>query len=270
MSVHLHVERAGPADGPPVILLHGFPEYHGGWRKQVGPLAAAGLRVIVPDLRGYGQSNVPTGIDAYRVEALAADIVALADAEGIARFTLVGHDWGGCIAWAVAAWHPDRVARLVILNAPHLDVMKVALRRDPRQMLRSWYVAFFQLPRLPERLLSRNDYAALKGALLGARGRAVTKADLAPYVVEWSRPGRLTAMLNYYRALRRPGRPLGRIAPPTLILWGQRDIALGFDLAEASLALCDDGELRAFPDATHWIQHEEPQAVADAIVAFAA
>lgn len=265
----LHVVEAGPADGPPVILLHGFPEFWWGWRHQIGPLARAGFRVLAPDGRGYGGSDKPEDVGQYRLARLGGDVVGIADALGIGRFTLVGHDWGGIVAWWVAARHPGRVGRLAILNAPHPDTRWRILLTDPLQLLRSWYVFVFQLPGLPERRLAARDFAALAAALRRTgRPGTFAEADLARYREAWRAPGALSGMLAWYRALvRHPPRSTGRVAAPTLILWGRRDTALGPRFATESLALCDQGAIRWFDAATHWLQHEEPDLVNAALVA---
>jgi pimeloyl-ACP methyl ester carboxylesterase len=267
-GVALHVVEAGPSEGPLVILLHGFPEFWRGWRHQIGPLARAGLHVVVPDQRGYNLSDKPDGISAYHLEQLGADILALADSYGVRRFHLVGHDWGGIVAFWIAARHPERIARLAVLNAPHPDAFGPYMRRHPGQVLRSLYAAFFQLPGLPERLLSARHHAALARALTGsARRGTFTPNDLPAYRAAWARPGALTAMLNWYRALmQRPRAAAGRVTVPTLLIWGMRDTALSQGLAGASLALCDDAEVLWQPDATHWVQHEAVEAVNGALI----
>ncbi len=268
-ALNLHIEEVGPTDGPLVILLHGFPETSRAWRKVMQPLADKGLRVVAPDLRGYGKSDVPVGRDAYALDTLAADVVGLADALGAPTFALVGHDWGGIVAWAVAARYPERLSQLIILNAPHTDTVKAEMRAHPAQILRSLYVGFFQIPRLPEALLGAFRYRALRRSLTRtSRPLAFDAGDLDAYVESWSRPGGLTAMLNYYRALRVPRAPLGRIRVPTLILWGMKDGFLGAHLADAAAAMCDDARISRFNEATHWIQHEEPRQVATKIAAF--
>lgn len=260
LSFHLYED--GPRDGPLTILLHGFPESGRAWRKISRQLGERGHRVVAPDMRGYGGSDAPAGIAAYALDRLVGDVVGLADALGAETFTLVGHDWGGIIAWAVAARHPTRLRRLVILNAPHLDTVARALRRHPRQILRSLYVGFFQLPRLPEAMLGMFRFRALRRALSQtSRPGTFTAADLDGYVAEWMRPGRLTAMINYYRALRIPHAALGRITVPTLILWGMKDRFLGAHLADAGAAMCDDARIVRFADCTHWVQHEEPRRI---------
>ncbi|HEX8164379.1 MAG TPA: alpha/beta hydrolase [Beijerinckiaceae bacterium] len=273
-EVSLHVVEAGPADGRLTILLHGFPEFWYGWRRQIGPLAAAGLRVVAPDQRGYNLSDRPPGPAAYAIDRLAADVVGLADALGRERFVLVGHDWGGLVAWWAAARHPERVERLAILNAPHPRAFGPYARAHPSQRLRSAYVAFFQLPFVPEAVLRAGDFALLERALrASSRPGAFTDEDLARYREAWRRPGALTAMLDWYRALRlkpRLSEGEARIRCPTLVIWGCRDSALEPGLAEASAALCDDARVIRYDRATHWVQHEEPDAVNEALIGFLA
>jgi len=266
-GLRFHALAAGPADGPLVMLLHGFPETSHGWRRQMGPLAQAGLRVVAPDQRGIGLSSKPAGIASYRVHVLAADIVAIVRALGRERAQVVGHDWGGAVAWTLALRHADVVERAVILDAPHPAAFVERLRRHPSQMLRSWYMAFFQLPWLPEAVLRARNFDRLARALVAtSRPGTFTPADLDACRVAWAQPGALTGMLNWYRALRLGGGSSarhgdGRIAVPVRVLWGDRDQALEPALADASLAWCDAGEAFHFPDATHWLQHEEPAAV---------
>lgn len=269
-SLRLHVAEAGPLDGLPTLVLHGFPEFWYGWRRQIGPLAAAGLRLVLPDQRGYNRSDKPEGIAAYHLDRLAADVIALADHYGFAKFRLVAHDWGGLVAWWTASHHPERIARLAILNAPHPAIFGPYLRRHPTQMLRSSYVGFFQIPRLPERRLTANDGAVLRQALARtSRTGSFSDADLDRYAEAWAQPGAMTGMLNWYRALRLPrSGTLRRVTAPTLILWGRRDHALEPGLAEASLALCDDGRIQWLPEATHWVQHDAADAVNAALVMF--
>lgn len=266
-GVCLHLATAGDAAGTPIILLHGFPDSSSVWRRQMAPLAEAGYRVVAPDLRGHGASDCPQPVAAYTLDRLVGDVLAIA---GDRPVHLVGHDWGGIVAWAVAAWRPDRVDRLSIINAPHPDVAAAVLRRDPLQAIRSSYVALFQLSGIAERLLRARGFWLLRRMVRAAALRDTFSAeDLAACRRQWARPGRLTAMLNYYRALVRLGHaPLGRIAVPTQILWGRRDAALGYPLAEASLAMCERGRLQPLPDASHWPQLDRPAAIAQALIAF--
>lgn len=271
-GVTLHVARAGPADGPLVVLLHGFPEFWYAWRRQIGPLAAAGYRVLAPDQRGYNLSEKPRDLRAYGLDELAADVVALIDASGREKAVLVGHDWGGVVAWHVATRHPQRVERVVALNAPHPAVILRHLWTHPTQTLRSWYVFAFQVPWLPElglRSLGGRPLAELLRR--SSRPGTFSDDDLARYRRAWEQRGALRAMVNWYRAgLRRPpsepARP--RVPMPALILWGVKDPALSTDLARGSLALCDQGRLEFFDDATHWLPHEEPETVSRRLLAF--
>jgi pimeloyl-ACP methyl ester carboxylesterase len=269
-DVVLHGREAGPADGPLVILLHGFPEFWWGWRRQIGPLAAAGLRVVVPDQRGYNFSDKPVGVGAYHLDRLARDVVGLADAYGRSRFQVVGHDWGGLVAWWTASRHPDRVERLVALNAPHPAVVGSYMRSHPSQMMRSFYIGVFQMPWLPEAMLRAGNFQALRNSLVTTSRRGTfTEEDLAPYEEAWRQPGALTAMLNWYRALRLRRRlPNPRVAAPTLVIWGMRDRFLEEGLAERSLALCHEGRLVRIETATHWLHLEEAEAVNAALIPF--
>ncbi len=264
-GITLHVAQAGPIAGPLVILLHGFPEFWYSWRHQIGYFAEAGYRVWAPDQRGYNTSDKPQGVSAYNLDLLAKDVIGLIDAAGVERAYLVGHDWGAAVARWVASKYPERLERLVILNVPHPSVMWRMIWRNPAQMLRSWYVAFVQIPRLPEALARVNNWQALVRALRSSsRPGTFSDDDLESYRQAWSQPGAFTAMLNWYRAiLRQPPKPSrnSRIAVPTLMIWGVHDVALERELAQPSIDLCERGQLVFFEDATHWVQHEEPARV---------
>jgi len=271
-GVALHVAQAGPADGPPVILLHGFPEYWGGWAKQIPALAAAGYRVWAPDQRGYNLSSKPAGVRAYDIDALARDVVGLIDATRREKVLLVGHDWGAAVAWWVAGNYPERLHKLAILNVPHLAVMFRTVWRSWTQMRKSWYIFFFQIPRLPEASLRRkgwtNAIRALKGS---ARRGAFSAEDIAGYRAAWSQPGAITGMINWYRAAGRTQgklRSLGRITVPTLMIWGAKDLALGREMAQPSIDLCDRGRLVFIEEAGHFVQHEEPARVNELLLQF--
>jgi len=269
--VRLHAVAAGPLDGPLVILLHGFPEFWYSWRKQIGPLATAGFRVVAPDQRGYNVSTKPPRIADYAVTNLIADVIAIADQLGADKFDLAGHDWGAAVAWATALQCPQRLKKLLILNVPHPAAMLHTLRTNPRQMLRSWYMAFFQLPRIPESRLSADNFAmGIKSLVASSRPGTFTAEDLAQYRQAWSNPGTVTAMINWYRAFFRQRPQLGnpQVHVPTRILWGQRDRFLLPEMAQDSLKYCDSAELTYFPDATHWLHHEEPEAVNAALLEF--
>jgi pimeloyl-ACP methyl ester carboxylesterase len=270
-GVRLHVVEAGPGDGPLVVLLHGFPEFWYGWRKQIGPLADAGFRQLVPDQRGYNTSDKPEAVSAYRLDALADDVVGLLDEAGRERALVVGHDWGAVVGWWLAMTRPERVERLAVLNVPHPAVMRRHLLTSPRQLLRSWYIFFFQVPGLPEWWIARNDFRNGCRAMRTSRRGSVTDADLARYREAWAQPGALRGMVSWYRAaLRSLGTraPSPRVRVPTLMLWGARDVALGREMAEPSIAFCDDGRLVFLEDATHFVQHDEPDRVNRELLAF--
>ncbi len=262
---------AGPADGRLVVLLHGFPEFWYGWRRQIGPLAAAGLRVVAPDLRGYNLSAKPQGLAAYVLDVLADDVLGIASALGRRRFAVVGHDWGGVLAWHLAARDPGRVERAAILNAPHPATMRDFARAHPGQLARSWYVAFFQLPGLPERVLRAGDFAWLAHGLTGSsRPGTFDTTDLARYRQAWAQPGALPAMLAWYRAVRLqqpPTTPLP-VRIPVRVIWGDGDRFLDARLAEAGIAACDQGDVHHLRRAGHWVQHEEADEVNRLLVEF--
>ena len=271
-GVTLHVVEAGEQGRPLLILLHGFPEFWWAWRNQITPFADAGFHVVVPDMRGYNHSDKPQDVAAYHIDTLASDVVALADTYGAERFHLVGHDWGAIVTWWTAARYPERLDRVVVMDGPHPDVWSRQAMRHPTQALRSTYVAFFQLPWVPEATLGGLNYAGLKAMMGGSARPGTFKPDeLQRYVTAWSRPGALTAMLNYYRALRdRPaGDPPARLSPPTLVLWAGQDSFLERHVAEAGLALCDNGELVVI-DACHWLHIEQFRRVNAEILGFLA
>lgn len=271
-GITLHVAQAGPDDGDLTILLHGFPEFWYGWQHQIPALAKAGLRVWAPDQRGYNLSDKPRGVKAYTLDKLAADVIGLLDAAGVDKANIVGHDWGAAVAWWVALRYPERVRKLAILNVPHPRVMARTLRRNRRQLLKSWYIFFFQIPRLPEFLISLGHWRGAANALAGtSRPGTFSHADLLRYRDAWSQPGAFTAMINWYRAIvqHQPDAPADqRIHVPALVIWGARDRFLSREMAPASVDLCDDGRLVLIEEATHWVQHEEAARVNQLLLEF--
>jgi pimeloyl-ACP methyl ester carboxylesterase len=256
-GIKLHTVQTGPKSGVPVILLHGFPEFWYGWRKQIPALAEAGCRVIVPDQRGYNLSDKPEGITSYDLYTLAGDVLGLIHVLDYEKVNLVGHDWGGIVAWALAMSRPEKLHKLTILNAPHPAVMRKFLRRDFEQMRRSWYAGFFQIPWLPESILSAGNFRAMiRGMKNTAKKNTFTSEDFERYKEAWSQPGALTSMLNWYRAIIR--RPLRmpentRVKVRTLMMWGMKDFALTHRMARPSMDYCDEGNLILFPESTHWV-----------------
>ena len=272
-NIKLHVMTDGPENGTSVVLLHGFPEFWYGWRKQIPALTSAGFRVIVPDQRGYNLSDKPRGVAAYDVGVLARDVIGLFDHFNIQKARLVGHDWGAAVAWTVAIQFPERLEKLSILNVPHPDVMTRFVLGNSVQRRKSWYVFFFQLP-FVEWLLSRNNFRNLERVLVGRRG-SFTAEDFVEYKKAWSQPGALTGMLNWYRAAVRRGLRAAftksaprRVTVPTLMLWGKRDLALSFEMAQPSIELCERGELVSFNRATHWVQHDAADEVNQKLIEF--
>lgn len=268
-DVRLHVVSQG--SGPPVLLLHGFPEFWYSYRHQMQALADAGFRAIAPDLRGYNLSDKPKGASAYGVEKLADDVEGLLRALGHSRVHLVGHDWGGYLAWYVAAHRPHLVSRLVILNGPHPKIMARELA-SPRQLAMSWYILFFQLPFLPEKLVAKR--ASLEKVLRGgdpAAQAAFSDADIDAYTSAMQRPGATTAAINWYRAaLRSPLRSLRmpKIQAPTLVLWGERDRFLGLGQLRGLEREVSHLKVVRLPDAGHFVQQERPSEVSARIVEF--
>jgi pimeloyl-ACP methyl ester carboxylesterase len=271
-GIRLNVLQDGQEQGPLLILLHGFPEYSYGWRKQIPYLAASGYRVWAPDQRGYNLSDKPEGIAAYSLDELASDVIGLIDASGQEQAYLVGHDWGAAVAWWVAARYPERLTKLVVLNVPHGAVMLRNLRGNLSQMRKSWYMFFYQLPWLPEILARRRDWKMVVEALTkSSRPGTFTASDLDQYRQAWAQPNAFQSMLNWYRAMmQKPPKapPRARITVPTLLIWGAQDKFLGREMAQPSIDLCQDGRLVFIEEATHWVQHEEAERVNELIAAF--
>ena len=244
---------AGPADGEVVLLLHGFPQTSHAWRRQVGTLAAAGYRAVAPDQRGYSPGARPTEVEAYRNEHLVADVLGLADALGTERFHLVGHDWGGAVAWQVAGRHPDRVRTLTVLSTPHPRAFVQALSGElgGDQAQRSSYMALFRADGAEHDLL-REDASGLR-FVFGASGLA--EADAEPYLRALSTPEALGAALNWYRAADGSMvKGLGPITTPTLYVWSTEDSALGREAAEATAAFVEGPyRFEVLEGVSHWI-----------------
>ena len=209
----------------------------------------------------YNLSDTPKGIESYCVENLVGDILGLIKALDYEKVNLVGHDWGAVIAWMLAIRHPERLHRLGIINVPHPAVMWRFLRRDLEQMRRSLYALFFQLPWLPETIMRLGNWSvAANGMRRSGKPGAFTEEDIEKYKEAWSQPGAVTSMLNWYRAATRCRPDFAnemQVKVRTLILWGVQDFALSRRRARPSLDYCEDGNLIFFPDATHWVQHEE-------------
>lgn len=285
-GIRLHYVTAGT--GPLLLLLHGFPECWYSWRYQI-PVLAEHYRVVAIDLRGYNESDRPAQLADYRMECLIADVVGVIQELGYERCTLVGHDWGGAIAWAVAEAHPERLDNLIVLNLPHPARMAAGLR-TPQQLLRSWYIFLFQLPWLPEWVLQWGDYRVLEWILVGTATNkaAFSPADLNVFKNAAAQQGALSAALNYYRNLFGPGFHFGSnpgsnsglnsgsnsrsnsgflnrewrvLEMPTLMIWGEADTALGKELTYGTEQYVRDFRIHYIPDCGHWVQQERPDLV---------
>lgn len=285
-DVRLHYVTAGNPDDPLVVCLHGFPEFWYSWRYQLPALVDAGYSVVAPDLRGYNTSEKPHGIENYASDELVGDVVGLIDRLGDGSAHVVGHDWGGAIAWMLGIVEPAVIDRLVVMNAPHPAAF--AREFDRTQLKRSWYILYFQLPWLPERLLTANDSWAI-GRLFGEQPNnpdARRDSDVQRYRDAFSRPGAARSAINYYRAYFRDNALamaanavpiLGRFATlpgddeipvPTLVCWGEQDEALDVDLSEGLDEWIPDLRVERYPEASHWVQLDVPDQVNDAVVDF--
>ncbi|PXY26951.1 alpha/beta fold hydrolase [Prauserella muralis] len=247
---------AGPGDGRPVLLLHGFPEAGVQWEHQVAELGADGYRAVAPDQRGYSPAVRPEDPAEYGIAELVGDVLALADALGWSRFDLVGHDWGAAVGWWTAAEHAARLRTLTAVSTPHPAALAQAIRTDEDQAMRSAYLSEWRQTRATEKRMLANDAEALRRMFEWK----VPRGHVEDYVLRLSEPGALTAALNWYRA----GRPDGEAGPievPTLYVWGTEDVAFGSTAALGTENwVTGPYEFRMFEDVTHWLPEEVPEA----------
>jgi pimeloyl-ACP methyl ester carboxylesterase len=267
-GIDIEVFEAGEGERL-ALLLHGFPEHAISWRHQIPLLVDLGYRVWAPNLRGYGRTTRPLEVEAYAIEHLLDDVAGLIDASGAREVTVIGHDWGAAIAWLFAMHRVRPLERLVILNVPHPALFGRALRASWRQRARSWYAVFFQIPWLPERLLGRGRARPI-AALFARRtsgSRRIPRDVLDAYRANASEPGALRAMLAWYRAAARGGfarmvrRGFPTIEVPTLMLWGENDVALGKETTYGTHRYVRDLRLHYLPGASHWVQQDAPERV---------
>jgi pimeloyl-ACP methyl ester carboxylesterase len=260
-KVELHVKTAGDPAGRPLLLLHGFPDFWYGWRFQIDALVEAGYRLIIPDQRGYNLSDRPERVAAYDLALLSDDLLELLDAFAIDRACVLAHDFGGAVAWWLAANHPERIERMVVINCPHFAAFRRGLLSP--QLFRSWYMLTMQFGPLSRWLWRRNDYAMFEFIGPGTRKGGMRAEDRGPYREAWSQPGAMRGMFGWYGAIgpRLVGNfPKTRIAPPTLLIWGKRDPALSLALAQPSIDHADHGKLVVL-DETHWVHWDVPDHV---------
>lgn len=271
-GLNLHAVVAGPVDGPLAVLLHGFPECWYSWRHQIPPLVEVGYRVVVPDQRGYNLSEKPAGVKSYRLDQLTADVRELIRAFGRQRAVVVGHDWGGAVAWRLAMDAPDVVDKLVVMNAPHPVAFAREIGTGWSQRLKSWYMLFFQLPWLPETLLTLAPMAAARLFFrrTAVRTRAFSDADLEVMAAALAQPGAMGAMIHWYRAAFRypPSRRTQVIETPTLLIWAEDDVALGKPLTYGLEKWVPNLTTHYVPHCGHWVQNEAPDEVNRHVLGF--
>jgi epoxide hydrolase 4 len=270
-GIQLHIAEAGTKGNPVLILLHGFPEFWYAWIHQITFFANQGFHVIAPDQRGYNLSDKPKGVKSYGLDTLCEDIIGLLNHEKVQKCYLIGHDWGAMVAWLLGMKYPERFEKIGIINVPHPTVMKKNLRRNPKQRRKSRYMFFFQLPFLPEFILKKNNFLYLvKTIKKRTKKGAFTDEELDIYRQAWGQKGALTGMLNWYRGMFRAAPSRGKtnkISIPAHIFWGENDYVLGKELAEQSMKYLENGEISFF-QATHWIMHEIPNELNEALLAF--
>ncbi len=265
-GLSIHYVEAG--DGPPVVLLHGFPEFWFSWRKQIPFLAANHFRVIAPDLPGYNDSSKPADVLDYSMVAMAR-VMAEFITKVAPRCTLVGHDWGAFVAWYTAMLHPEVLSKLVIMNAPHPAPLGREMKRTLTQKLRLSYQLFFQPPGVPEIAMRQFNFLALRQLL--ARSGRFTPEDIARYVEAWRKDGALTGMANYYRAVRRSKSSRAVLRPielPTLMIWGEGDPVFGRATTERFDEWVPNLRIERIPTAGHFVQTDEPDRVNELLLAF--
>jgi epoxide hydrolase 4 len=280
-GIRLHYVEAGPEDGRLVLLLHGFPEFWYSWRAQIEALSEAGYRIVAPDLRGYNLSDKPA--DGYDVPNLVEDIAGLIRAVGRESAVVGGHDWGGGLTWAFGSYHPEMTEALMVANAPHFGPFERELRK-PRQMMRSWYMLFFQIPAVPEWSIRAGNYRLIERMFQQrADADSIPPEEIQAYKDAIGTPGALTAALNYYRTAFRSrlptpfrrsaagdseptsgeseGQQWPVITAPTLLIWGTNDVALGVETTHGTAEWVPNLRIEFLHGASHWVQQERAEEV---------
>ncbi len=263
-GIRLHYVTQG--EGKLMVMLHGFPEFWYSWRYQI-PEFSQDYKVVALDLRGYNKSDKPEELAAYTIEELVKDVAGVIEGLGYENCILVGHDWGGAIAWYFAYAYPEKIEKLIILNLPHPAKFSQGLR-TPRQLRKSWYIFFFQLPLLPELICRWNNYQIIASAFTNSAidKTAFSPEDIEAYKQSAAQPGALTAMINYYRNIlpkmfNLSQQPLNILKMPTLLIWGEDDAFLGKELTNGTDAYVENLQIKYIPNCSHWVQQEKPQLV---------
>ena len=270
-GLRMHMALEGPEGGPLIVLLHGFPEFWYSWRHQIKALTAAGFRVVAPDQRGY---NLTDKRAPYDIFTLTDDIAALIKTVGYEKATaVIGHDWGGLVTWTFGARFPRLVEKLVVCNVPHPKISQDVIKNVfLPQMFKSWYMFFFQVPRLPERMVSANGFRTFRAQLRKETKGQVREEELAHFVTAWSQPGAMEGGINWYRALFRENERIQkadlRVHVPSLLIWGDADAYLTKETAEWSRQYIDDLTIRYLSGISHWVQQEAPEEVNRLLLSF--
>jgi pimeloyl-ACP methyl ester carboxylesterase len=264
-GIKLNVLEAGSSGGDLVLLLHGFPETAFiSWYQHIGPFVSAGYHVIAPDMRGYNTSDQPEPISPYRADELVKDIVGLLDYFKAQKAYVIGHDWGGVVAWELAMAHPERVEKMVVVNSPHPDAFFYKLLSSFSQLRKSWYMFFFQITPLAKVKMARYNFSELTTltAQAGLKGKTFPQQLVPMFHQAWSEKETLGSMMAYYRAAffyKTWNRKSSRVTVPTLILWGRHDIALEEELVNDSQQYCDNVDILFLENSSHFPQHDEPE-----------
>jgi len=269
-GIKMHYVTIG--EGPLIVFLHGFPEFWKSWKHQISFFSKK-FKVVALDMRGYGETERPIQVGEYRIEKLARDVTELIDSLGQKKATVVGHDWGGAVAWATAMMNPSFVEKLIVMNAPHPAIVQRNAFRNYAQMQKSWYMFFFLLEKAPEKVLSSNNFEILKHMfeISIKRKDRFSLSDIEEYVSSWSKEGGITGGLNYYRANLNEefwdnlgeSIPFPKIKIPTLQIWAEDDMFLGKELTEGTKEFVVDApfSLNVIPNCGHWVQQEAPEEV---------
>lgn len=269
-NIDLHVKKGGKSTDPVIIFLHGFPEFWYGWKNQIAFFIRHNYQVIVPDLRGYNYSSKPSSVKEYVVEKTSTDIISLIKSLKENKVFLVGHDWGGVLAWRIAMDFPELLEKIILLNIPHPGVVFSYMKSHPQQLIKSSYIAFFQVRLLPEFVLKLFNHKVLEKTLITTSNKGTfSYHEIEKYKDAWKQPAAMKSMLHWYRALKYSNiQKDKKVDIPLLLIWGRKDRFLSEGLAPLSIQMCMKGTLKYIDDATHWLHHEKPDEVNKMILDF--